>query len=83
MDNNRVFADFYKLVAIEVECDYIIENNKVTFTNENGDKKCKFYGKNKLVVYYLNGKVKVYKNWTIMNFYQIVSAIKMKMPPWR
>jgi hypothetical protein len=75
MDNDRVFEDFYKWVAIEVECDYIIENNKVTFINENGDKICKFYGKNKMVVHRPNGKVRVYKNWTIMSFYKIVDVI--------
>jgi len=79
MDNDRVFYDFYKWVAIEVECDFIVENNKVTFINENGDKICKFYGKIKMVVHYSDGEVMVYKNWTIMNFYQIVSAIKNSM----
>ncbi len=78
MNNDRVFDDFYKWVAIEVECDYFIDSNKVTFINENGDKICKFYGKNKLVVHCLDGKVKVYKNWTIMNFNGIVSVIKNK-----
>ena len=75
MNNERVFDDFYKWVAIEVGCDYVIDSNKVTFTNENGDKICKFYGKNKMVMHYPNDKVKVYKNWTIMSFQQIVKNI--------
>ena len=76
MDNDRVFDDFYKWVAIDVECDYIIENNKVTFINERGDKICKFYGKNKMIVHYPNSRVRVFKNWTIMSFQKIVAVIK-------
>lgn len=78
MDNDRVFDDFYKWVAIEVECDYIIDSNKVTFINERGDKICKFYGKKKMVVHRLDETVRVYNNWTIMSFQRIVDIIKYR-----
>ena len=75
MDNERIFTDFYMWVAEKIGGNYVIEGNKVTI-KIGGEKICKFYGKKKFIVHLLDGKVKVYKNWTILSFQRIMGILK-------
>ena len=76
MNNERVFDDFYRWIAEMPQFNFDIEwnDNEVAFFD--GDKKvCKFYGKRRMVIHSPYGNVKVFRDWTIMSFQEIVRNI--------